>query len=613
MRHSFAYVLVTLLLFSSTAPAAPLLAPLSGGEFYYQEEVKKFRREHRLHDILDQIEKGDELRARKLLDLFLMKQPGHSVALELYATVEIKDKNYSNAEKMIRGALAGGPDNPSALAKLGVVMLFQGKREEGRAQLEKSLKGNSEELLSLLYLGWLDYDRGDTRQAIAHYERLIRSHSGIHLFGFRVRSLLGLMFNMLGEHHKTISLLQPLLDTSKKSEISTKILFPLFTAYIRSKNTKQAQNILARLNTRLPATDPELQFAQVDLAVANGDTMKARRILEDLLKVAPRSGARIHRKLATISMHENDTLRAISELEQSLAVAPPRVLPSLLKDITSALISSGKPAKAISTLKENIDKHPAVPTIRYLLAETQSLTGDSRGALATLKSLISDHPEFSSAHYLMGLILWHQNKRVAAREAMRAAVKTEPFNVTAWRTLAGAAHAITGVSGMESVLREGLAANSGHPELLFELGVLKYSDGRVEESIGLYRRALGRDPNHVPSLNNLAVALADFGNDPEEFEKLIERARSLAPNEPTIEESYGWVLLRMGKVKKALAILKTASMTLRNDGGAQYHLGVALIAAGKLKEGHAALKTAASLGVPEHYKLKIAKILGNSN
>ena len=59
-----------------------------------------------------------------------------------------------------------------------------------------------------------------------------------------------------------------------------------------------------------------------------------------------------------------------------------------------------------------------------------------------------------------------------------------------------------------------------------------------------YERILTIDPDHVQALNNLAYvyhAAAD-----ERSLALAERAFELAPEDPTVADTYGWILTERG-------------------------------------------------------------------
>jgi Flp pilus assembly protein TadD len=63
------------------------------------------------------------------------------------------------------------------------------------------------------------------------------------------------------------------------------------------------------------------------------------------------------------------------------------------------------------------------------------------------------------------------------------------------------------------------------------LGIALKSEGRLEEAIDAYKKAIEIDPKHPQTFNNLAVALNAAGKNQEAFEA-YRMAISLEPNNP---------------------------------------------------------------------------------
>src|SRR5690606_84604 len=68
-----------------------------------------------------------------------------------------------------------------------------------------------------------------------------------------------------------------------------------------------------------------------------------------------------------------------------------------------------------------------------------------------------------------------------------------------------------------------------------------------------------------------------------EAKQLIEKAVSLAPNDPYIQDSLGWVEFRLGNTERALSILREA-YGKRPDAEIAAHLGEVLWVKGQRDE-----------------------------
>jgi tetratricopeptide (TPR) repeat protein len=133
------------------------------------------------------------------------------------------------------------------------------------------------------------------------------------------------------------------------------------------------------------------------------------------------------------------------------------------------------------------------------------------------------------------------------------------------------------------VLVQGLAQQPDQPELLYETALLAEKMGRPDELETRLRRLIELRPDHAHALNALGYSLADRNERLAEAGALIERALQLAPNDPFILDSRGWVLFRQGNAQGALEVLN-AAFGIRPDPEIAAHLGEVLWSLGRQAE-----------------------------
>ena len=90
-------------------------------------------------------------------------------------------------------------------------------------------------------------------------------------------------------------------------------------------------------------------------------------------------------------------------------------------------------------------------------------------------------------------------------------------------------------------------------------------------------------PDHAHAYNALGYSLADRNLRLPEAQELLEKALQLAPGDPFIIDSMGWLMYRMGKHTQALEYLRKA-YTARSDPEIAAHLGEVLWVAGERGE-----------------------------
>jgi len=97
------------------------------------------------------------------------------------------------------------------------------------------------------------------------------------------------------------------------------------------------------------------------------------------------------------------------------------------------------------------------------------------------------------------------------------------------------------------------------------------------------RKVIAMQPTHAHAYNALGYTLADRNQRLPEALTLIETAHKLAPEDPFILDSLGWVLHRLGRNEEALGHLQR-SFGLRPDAEIAAHLGEVLWLLGRQAE-----------------------------
>lgn len=121
------------------------------------------------------------------------------------------------------------------------------------------------------------------------------------------------------------------------------------------------------------------------------------------------------------------------------------------------------------------------------------------------------------------------------------------------------------------------------PDLLYDQALMAERAGLNADMERLLRQLISARPEHHHAYNALGYSLADRNERLPEAKQLIEKAVSLAPHDPYIQDSLGWVEFRLGNTDRALAILREA-YGKRPDAEIAAHLGEVLWVKGQREE-----------------------------
>ena len=133
------------------------------------------------------------------------------------------------------------------------------------------------------------------------------------------------------------------------------------------------------------------------------------------------------------------------------------------------------------------------------------------------------------------------------------------------------------------VLNDALKAYNGNTDLRYSRAMVSEKLGdivQLEEDLAFI---IDKNPKNATALNALGYTLADQTKRLDEALKLIQQARAIAPSDPAIMDSLGWVYFRLGRMQESLELLKKAYVNFP-DAEVAAHLGEVLWTMGLHKE-----------------------------
>jgi tetratricopeptide (TPR) repeat protein len=133
------------------------------------------------------------------------------------------------------------------------------------------------------------------------------------------------------------------------------------------------------------------------------------------------------------------------------------------------------------------------------------------------------------------------------------------------------------------LLGKSLEKLPNYPDLLYDYAMVAEKVNRIDVLETNLKKLIVIKPDHAHAYNALGYTLADRTERLKEAEEYIDKALKLAPDDPFILDSKGWVLYRRGQTKEALAYLRKA-FSERPDPEIAAHLGEVLWAEGQKGE-----------------------------
>jgi Flp pilus assembly protein TadD len=123
-----------------------------------------------------------------------------------------------------------------------------------------------------------------------------------------------------------------------------------------------------------------------------------------------------------------------------------------------------------------------------------------------------------------------------------------------------------------TIIEQALAKFPADTDLQSEMAMLCEKLGRFDQMESLLRGIMKVKPTDAHAFNALGYSLADRNIRLNEARELILKAVQLAPRDPFIQDSLGWLEYRVGNTAEAIRILE-AAYKARPDAEIAAHLG----------------------------------------
>ncbi|MDM5179879.1 PEP-CTERM system TPR-repeat protein PrsT [Massilia sp. DJPM01] len=571
--------------------------------------------------------------AEEHLQKFLAAYPGHVYATKLMGSLQVRANAPQAALDLLTPLIGAHPDDFELLTLAGEAKLRA--RQYGAAttffEQASAMQPQAAGLRTSLALSRLG--NGDTSRAVAELERAATLDASAP----RVGILLVMTHLRAKDPDNALAVVQemerrddnPLVQNLKGG------------IYLARRDASQARASFNRALALEPLYLPALaNLAQLDLDERK--PADARKRYETALAKAPRNRALLE-ALAALAQREGRIAEAVTWLERARQ-AEPDALPLALRladlyaragDKAKALqlartLETANPASPEATamlaqvyvlnqdLGAALDAYarlaalaPASPTPLVRMASLQLERGDDDAALASLRQSLAIDPTLFDAQMTMLNILIRQRKFTEARTLARDVQQRKPDSANGYKLegdlLAAQGQHAAALAAWERAFERkadgalliqihGALNKLGRPadadarmarwfrdqpadvpaRLYYASSKLVASDYKA--AIGHLEAVLKVEPDNIIALNDLAWACQQSGDS--RAQAYAERAHALAPGNPAVLDTLGWIHAERGNLASALPLLRKASGLAPAAGNIHFHLGTALARSG---------------------------------
>lgn len=326
------------------------------------------------------------------------------------------------------------------------------------------------------------------------------------------------------------------------------------TAITLTRNYPEAVTRLAALNVRADIARASIGDAERQVKL-NPRSLESRRVLGESLIGAKRAD------------------EADEVFRDAAKRMPDRPEPHYWLGVS--LFKQGKKADARNELERALKMSPSLEEVMSQLVAIDLSENRSDSALVRVTRQLQLAPQSAALYDLLGVIREARNESEAAEAAFLKSAQLDPNLVDPHVQLANFYVARQKFDLAVAHGEQARELDSRNVAALVALGVAYQATGDVGKARQAYERALTVDPNSAAAANNLAYLFSEAQTNQADALRYALVALRIAPNDPHINDTAGWILYKAGRYAQALALLQESAKRLPSAPEVQYHFGMA--------------------------------------
>ena len=535
----------------------------------------------------------------EMIDAFPEDEDIKSRLLRLYSATGQIDK----AEDFLRKISSPSDEDPANFLTLIRFLAEVRSDEEAMAEIERGIVESPKKMPFEALRASMLFSQGDTDTAIAEMEEIIAKNEpsderrglqvGLAQMLVAVGNEVGarrLVEEVLAEDAMQVEALKmqgrwslaaddpdaavlALRTAIDADPENTEAIEILAQAYVRSGKLELSREYLA-LAVETSGNAPEQSIAYANVLIDREQYLPAESVLIPALRLSP-GNPDLLAAMGRLYIGMGDQARTTQVIDTLRRIDSDRT-----KQIANTLRAEQLQAEsgveeAVAFLEALASSEDAGLDAQILLLRGHLAAGNNEAASTLIAQLQEEYPGNSSLAYASAAIKGASGDLVSAEADYRALLEENPDNPRVWLELSRILERAGKREEAEEVIAEGLSISNDDPNLLWARASILETEYRIEEAIAIYEQLYERASDSVIVANNLASLLSSYRDDEESLQRAFNIARRFREAKvPALQDTYGWILHRIGESEDALPYLEEAAAGLADDALTQYHLAV---------------------------------------
>ena len=264
----------------------------------------------------------------------------------------------------------------------------------------------------------------------------------------------------------------------------------------------------------------------------------------------------------------------------------------LLPHLGFAYQELGQHDKAIATFEDARKLQPKDAALAAYLADANIAAKKYQAAVDLTRAALLDNPDDIRLVRLEARALRFAGKTDQGIALLEDSVKKHADDPTSYIALAQLyAEAERGAQAVR-VLQDAQTKFPDDTTIGFELGATLDKQKKFADAEAVFKQVLNREPDNAAALNYLGYMLAERGERLDESVNYVKKALEIEPENGSYLDSLGWAYYKSDKLDLAESNLKKAADQLKTNSVIQDHYGDVLLKMGRVDEAIAAFNRA---------------------
>ncbi|MCP3850254.1 MAG: PEP-CTERM system TPR-repeat protein PrsT [Gammaproteobacteria bacterium] len=454
----------------------------------------------------------------------------------IYIISLIKSDKLNEAIKLLSSYQKSFPDNTTIINLLGNAYLLQDKYDLAKELFSSALAIDRKSVVAQIGLAQISAKTGQLDDAKRHYEKVLANEPG------NLITLMNLA-KLNGKEQNYKQLIKMLEQARKLNPGAIEPRQAMHKYFLRIGAIDKALTLSSEL-IELQPENTRLLKLHADTLLAKNDISSAIRIYKKIVTIQPKLAAAYY-WLGTSQYLWKQYDQAKVNFDKSLQLGFKGVMAS------AALIN-------IALIKNEL-----------------------ASAMTDVDSLIAQYPDAAVGYELKADIYMRQQQYLQALALYETALKKQPDSqIIQKRFLAQVK--VEGIVQARESLEKWLIDHPDDMDLKISLAMAYQQDKLYGKAIKHYEEILQRFPKHITTINNLAMLYSE--QDDIRSVEYAEIAYAIAPEQPEIQDTLGWILLKNKQNKRAVLLLAKAVSGAPSNSDIRYHYAKALVISGDKKK-----------------------------